>query len=106
MSKAIEVVLNMGGYMYRNSEGRVSEDLAIFYCTKEVADIHASHRILDATYDRIYGEWVFPDGSILHLWDAGIYSKLPWYFMAYSCENSKGVRERRANPTPDTSHEG
>jgi hypothetical protein len=100
MSKSIAAVLVMGGSLHTNTE-----EIAVFDCTRAEADIIISHRILDSIYDRTYGEYIFADGSILHLWDAGPYAKKPWYFMAYSCTESDAIRERRANPTPDTSHE-
>jgi hypothetical protein len=99
MSKSIKFVLELGGELNANTN-----QLAAFSCNAEESNIIAN--VLDeSTAKNGFREWEFVDGSIVALWSAGIYAKQPWYFMAYDCEESDAIRYRRANPTPDTSHE-
>jgi hypothetical protein len=97
MSQSFDYLLALGGKIDNPSY------IVSLYATKEQADnIKAT---LNTTETVGKNEWTFDDGSIIILHYAGIYSKLPWYFMGYNCKESDAIRYRRANPTPDTSHE-
>lgn len=101
MSKSIKFIEVLGGEVLPTTES-----LAAFYCDRLTADNISV--VINKIPNTMYNggdEWTFDDGSIITLWYAGIYAKEKWYFMAYDCAESDAIRHRRANPTPDTSHE-
>ena len=100
MSQSIEYVLALGGSHLNNCE-----DIASLDATDETMNNVKATLNTTESYSLTFREWTFDDGSIIHLWDAGRYSKFPWYFMAYSINESNEIRFCRANPTPDTSNE-
>jgi hypothetical protein len=97
MSQSFDYLLALGGKIDKPSY------IASLYC-----DVELRNNIkgtLNSTETVGQNEWTFDDGSMIIMHYAGIYSKLPWYFMGYNIKESAAIRYRRANPTPDTSKE-